>query len=291
MQIADHKLAEHPFRKAHAFGGDLASPTLIVLHDTAGRLTKGNSVDWFCSTDCGASAHVVIERDGSITQVVPFNKIAFHAGKSTYKGKSVRGSCNSFSIGIEIVNPGKLDKDGKAWFHKAAEKGFPDAQKRATREHGAGWWLDYTPEQIEAVEALCGALVKEYPSLAEITAHWVISPGRKIDTNPLFPLDAVRSAVFDAPSEATTPTPIGDAPTGSRIVATSNAGQTLSAAGAVGGIGLGLADALGYGGQILPLVKTYGLPAFILVMLVLAAGFAIVKHFRVEDHVEGKTKA
>jgi hypothetical protein len=76
---------------------------------------------------------------------------------------------------------------------------------------------------------------------------------------------------------------------GSRIVATSSAGETVAVAGGVGGIGLSIADALGYGGQILPLIKSYGLEAFILVMLALAAGFAIVKHFRKQDHETGKT--
>jgi hypothetical protein len=39
----------------------------------------------------------------------------------------------------------------------------------------------------------------------------------------------------------------------------------------------------------LPLVKSYGLEAFILVLLCLAAGFAIVKHFRKQDYETGKT--
>ena len=45
------------------------------------------------------SAHILIERNGSIVQFVAFNKCAWHAGKSTYEG---RDSCNEFSIGIEL---------------------------------------------------------------------------------------------------------------------------------------------------------------------------------------------
>lgn len=288
MKIINHKLEGHSFAQAHAFGGDLASPSLIVLHDTAGRLTKGNSVDWFCSSDCGTSAHVVIERDGSITQVVPFNRVAFHAGKSSYNGKSVRGSCNAFSIGIEIVNPGKLDKDGKAWFHKPSEAGFAGTERRGTKEHGVGWWMGYTPEQIDTVSNLCQALVAEYPSITDISTHWYISPGRKVDTNPLFPLEQVRQQAFEHELAPVEPTPLGNSPKGSRTIATANAGQTVAAVGGIAGIGLSLGDGLGYANQILPLVKNYGLHAFILCMLILAAGFAIVKHFRQEDHVEGR---
>ena len=49
--------------------------------------------------DVRVSSHLFIRRDGSIIQFVPFNKIAWHAGVSSYKGKS---NCNIFSIGIEL---------------------------------------------------------------------------------------------------------------------------------------------------------------------------------------------
>jgi lysozyme len=78
-------------------------------------------------------------------------------------------------------------------------------------------------------------------------------------------------------------------PEGSRILAAASSGETVAVGAGLGGIGLSFADALGYGGQILPLVKSYGLEAFVLVLLCLATGFAIVKHFRRQDHNEGKT--
>jgi N-acetylmuramoyl-L-alanine amidase len=204
MKITAHKLEGVPFKPAHSSGGAMV-PTLIVLHDTAGRLEKGSSVDWFASKDCNTSAHVVVELDGSITQMVAFNKKAFHAGASIWKGREF---CNGFSIGIEIVNPGALDAKGKAWFGQR----FDGAEHRATKQHGDHHWLDYTPEQIEAVTALCRALADKY-EIEDIVAHWTISPGRKVDTNPLFPLDQLREAVFQrevvavssAPESSSTP--------------------------------------------------------------------------------------
>lgn len=283
MQIRGHKLVGVPYKAANAFGGEL-TPTLVVCHDTAGRLDKHSSVNWFCSKDCNTSAHVVIERDGSITQQVPFNRKAWHAGASSFNGKL---HCNNFSIGIEIVNPGKLVKDGdkaKAWFNQS----WPTSQLeyKVTDAHGVGWWMPYTPEQITAVTELCKALAKAYP-ISDITTHWAISPGRKVDTTPLFPLEQVKREVFAeaAADEKPDPGPLK----GSRIVATSSAGETVAVGGVLSGIGLSFADALGYGGQILPLIKSYGMEAFIFVMLALAAGFAIVKHFRRQDHETGKT--
>src|SRR5262249_54732484 len=45
------------------------------------------------------SAHVLIRRTGELTQFVPFPKRAWHAGESSFAGRS---RCNDFSIGIEL---------------------------------------------------------------------------------------------------------------------------------------------------------------------------------------------
>lgn len=179
------------FVKANSSGGEM-TPRYIVAHDTAGRLTKFSSVDWFKSPECKTSAHFVVERDGTVTQMVPLNRKAFHAGVSKWKGTSGLNSC---SIGIEIVNPGKMDETGKAWFGACCK---PDEIKhKSTPEHGDGYWLPYTEAQIAAVKLICTLIVEEYPDCNEILTHWQISPGRKIDTNPLFPLREVRKAVLD----------------------------------------------------------------------------------------------
>ncbi len=45
------------------------------------------------------SAHVLIERDGRITQFVSCHDRAWHAGASSHRG---RPRCNDFSIGVEL---------------------------------------------------------------------------------------------------------------------------------------------------------------------------------------------
>jgi N-acetylmuramoyl-L-alanine amidase len=208
MKITANKLEGVPFKVANSFGGAMV-PTLIVLHDTAGRLDKGSSVDWFCSKDCGTSAHIVVERDGSITQLVPFNRKAFHAGQSIWRGREF---CNSFSIGIEIVNPGALDANGKAWFGEVFA-----ATRKKTAEHGDHLWLPYTQAQIDTVTALCRALADKY-EIEDITTHWAISPGRKVDPGPLFPLEQVRSAAFERVPEVASAPEVSDTPTTSVTV-------------------------------------------------------------------------
>jgi N-acetylmuramoyl-L-alanine amidase len=232
MQIRNGRLAGARFLAANSSGGPM-TPSLIVLHDTAGRLDKGSSVDWFRSKACTTSAHVVVERDGSITQMVRFDRKAFHAGKSVWNG---RRFCNAFSIGIEIVSPGKLDSGGRAWFGPATTD---LTTRKATPEHGDGWWLPYTDAQITAVKQLCRDIVAAYPDCNHIVTHWMISPGRKIDPSPLFPLEDVRAFAFGDtdPETADVPAaPVKAADAAPAGMAASTEGNTAVVLGAGGSV-------------------------------------------------------
>lgn len=185
-------------------------PTGILLHDTAGRLTPGSSVSWFADPRSRVSAHFVVEIDGSVTQMVDCDCIAHHAGKSSWDGKP---GCNSRFIGIEIVNPGKLTPAGVAWFGEV----FEGAIFASTKEHGSGCWLPYTPAQIEAVKRICKAIVEAYP-IKHICTHWQVSPGRKVDCNPLFPLDEVKAYAFSRqPTAGTDGWPLQKGSEGSNV--------------------------------------------------------------------------
>jgi N-acetylmuramoyl-L-alanine amidase len=181
-----------PFLPTPNQGGRL-EPTLIVLHDTAGRLTKGSAVAWLRDPKAKASAHVVVERDGSVTQLVAFDRVAWHAGVSQWRGRS---GCNAFSIGIEIASPGKLTgtpEKATAWFGESFGRDFGIVHK-STPIHGDGCWMPYTEAQLHTVEQLITALGWEYP-IGEVVAHHDIAPGRKIDTTPLMDWPRMRAAL------------------------------------------------------------------------------------------------
>ena len=136
---------------------------------------------------------------------MPTNRRAGHAGKSNYHG---RADCNEFSLGIEIVNPGRMTRASKyealAWWGERFDiEGYP-IEEMQTPEHGAGLWMHYTPEQISALELLLEALFRDIPTLTDITTHWYVSPGRKVDPNPLFPLERLRAKILgrDDPRDA-----------------------------------------------------------------------------------------
>lgn len=65
----------------------------------------------------------------------------------------------------------------------------------ATPEHGDHYWLMYSEKQIAASAALHVALKRAYPVIETVLGHYHICPGRKTDTNPLFPLAHMQAIV------------------------------------------------------------------------------------------------
>lgn len=184
------------FRAARDVGGRI-TPTLIVLHDTAGGLNAEGSVEWLAGNPNKTSAHFVVGRDGAITQLAPADRKCNHAGQSVWKGREF---CNGFSIGIEIVNPGKLRDRGAGAVSedtgKVYDKQRYSIERYASVHHGGeGWWMPYTTAQLEAVEALVEALARAYPSIVDVAGHFQISPGRKVDPTPLMDWQRMREAL------------------------------------------------------------------------------------------------
>lgn len=175
-------------------------PEAIVIHYTAGASAK-SSADSLADPDVKASAHLVVGRDGELIQVTPFDKVAWHAGKSEYRfaDGEVRKGFNSFSIGIEIDNPGELTATlggHRTWFGRVVDKDeVVEAVHR--NQSTAGFWHAYTAEQITMVQEICRALIAHY-GITHILGHEEISPGRKTDPGPAFPLDRVRQNLLGA---------------------------------------------------------------------------------------------
>jgi len=188
-----NKMKESPNQSGEFAKGNLDT---IVLHYTAGQATA--SINTLLNPKSNASAHLVVDRDGTITQIVPFNKIAWHAGKSSYNGRT---GYNNYSIGIEIVNAGPLTKSGniyRSWYGEAFNPS--DVIEAIHRNQTtAKFWHIYTPEQITAVTELCSLLIEEY-SIKYILGHEEVAPTRKTDPGPAFPLDKIRTQLLGGTS-------------------------------------------------------------------------------------------
>ncbi len=202
MKIAKHLLQGDTAQKVAQGdtpnkGGKFATgrPDTIVIHFTAGRDAK-SAIKTLTDPKVKASAHLVVGRDGSITQLVPFDTVAWHAGKSEYDG---RIGLNEYSIGIEIDNAGRLEKQGDkflSWFGREYQAGdvFEGVHRNET---APTLWHRYQEQDIEIVRQICALLIQTYP-IKQILGHEEIAPGRKTDPGPAFPLDKFREKLLGA---------------------------------------------------------------------------------------------
>lgn len=70
----------------------------IVLHHTGADYER--SRNWLTQKGSEASAHVIIDIDGSVTVLARPDQVTFHAGRSSWKGVE---DVNDYGIGIEFV--------------------------------------------------------------------------------------------------------------------------------------------------------------------------------------------
>ncbi len=141
---------------------------LLVLHGISlppGQFGGGeiealfqNRLDWDAHPYFGeirgmeVSAHLLIRRDGELLQFVPFTERAWHAGESSFRGRS---RCNDFSIGIELEGEDETPYDDR---------------------------------QYQVLPLVLQALIRAYPGISarEIAGHCDVAPGRKVDPGPAF---------------------------------------------------------------------------------------------------------
>ena len=147
---------------------DGAQPELLIVHGIS--LPPGefggpqveqlftNTLDWDSHPYFGeirgmqVSAHLLVKRDGELIQFVPFTQRAWHAGASSFRGRS---GCNDYSIGIELEGEDEVP---------------------------------YEDCQYEVLIKVSRALMQAYPEMSarEIAAHSDIAPGRKTDPGAAF---------------------------------------------------------------------------------------------------------
>lgn len=197
MKIKTHKLdPDHAtFEEIDKTSGTCKQglPDTIVIHYTAGP-SLSSAANTFKDPSVKASAHILIDLDGSITQLIPFNKIGWHAGESSWHDRT---DLNNYSIGIEIVNAGRLEKTGsvwRSWFGKTYGEDDVLCAVHRNEDHKS-WWHVYSEEQISATFDLCRTIMDAY-NITHILGHEEISPGRKSDPGPAFPLDKLRNRLL-----------------------------------------------------------------------------------------------
>lgn len=128
---------------------------ILLLHYT-GMDSTDAALARLISAEAKVSAHYLITETGSVVQLVPEARRAFHAGVSSWEHTT---DINSRSIGIEIANKGH-------------DYGCPD----------------FTEAQIMSVIALCQDIVRRRMIRADrVLGHSDVAPGRKRDPGERFP--------------------------------------------------------------------------------------------------------
>ncbi len=142
--------------------------SLLVIHGISlppGEF-GGDAIErLFCNTlDCDAhpwferlrdlrvSAHLLIRRDGELVQFVSLRDRAWHAGRSSFRGRS---ECNDYGIGIEL-------------------EGTDDEP--------------YSEAQYQRLIPVTRGIMRAFPAITpeRLAGHSDIAPGRKTDPGPAF---------------------------------------------------------------------------------------------------------
>ena len=127
--------------------GEFGGPGVVELFTN--RLDPAAHSFYATVAGTRVSAHFLIRRDGELYQFVPCGGRAWHAGESSWKGRT---HCNDFSIGVELEG--------------SDEAPFTDAQ-------------------YGRLAVLTRALKARYP-IRDIVGHSDVAPGRKSDPGPQF---------------------------------------------------------------------------------------------------------
>jgi AmpD protein len=96
-----------------------------------------------------------------VTQYVPFNLRAWHAGESSYAGLA---NCNDYAIGVELEGTD---------------------------------FEDFTAAQYDSLIRITNLLIGEYTCLNSdrVVGHSDVAPGRKTDPGPCFDWVRYKSAI------------------------------------------------------------------------------------------------
>lgn len=128
--------------------------SMVVLHYTGMRSAE-DALERMCDPKAKVSAHYMIDTEGTVTNLVPEEKRAWHAGKSYWRGVT---DINSASVGIELVNP------GHEWGYEP-----------------------FTDDQMNSLLPLLADIIDRYDiPRANVVGHSDIAPSRKEDPGELF---------------------------------------------------------------------------------------------------------
>ncbi len=152
---------------------ETARKNLIVLHHTAGADLE-STFRWWVTDPKPIGTAYIIGRDGTILEIFPPEKWAFHLAVRNAP-RTVRRSLERRSIGIELASAGWLLKRGEE-FYKFNRLTSANRFKGKPYDHGRKWrgqryFEAYTPRQIRATAILVDSLCSRFGIPREMPRH------------------------------------------------------------------------------------------------------------------------
>ncbi len=175
----------------------------ITVHYTGG-LSGKRAAKWLCNPEAKASAHFVVDFDGTIYQLAPLEERTWHVGRGQFfsNGKLLTNRCDRSAVGIELANPGMVFQSSTgSWGYYIGRKEFRydsstyGEPQRAILKYADGhvldgYWAPFSQKQLVALLDLCTYLCKSKKiDFSRIVGHESVATplGRKSDPGPLFP--------------------------------------------------------------------------------------------------------
>ena len=148
IKLKARKYPEKILNSPNVSAGRRIKPQGVVLHHTSGNYA--GSVAWCMDPISKVSYHAIVAKDGRRTVLADPDERTWHAGVSSWRGKR---DLNSWAIGAAFEGDTNKRELGEAELASMAEYLVP--------------------------------LMKRYGlTLADVTDHRTVSPGRKDDLNP-----------------------------------------------------------------------------------------------------------
>ena len=169
----------------------------VVIHWTGTSRPARSSVNWTQDHNSNVSFHLCIDRDGTVyVNNKGFRSILWHCGNSSYKAKlpneryrDYKG-INRYGIGIELANAGRVDKENGVYVDSFG------SEVKNVKQFNGKFYEDFTENQLKVCGNITKLLCANYKCV-DVVGHYEISPGRKIDPGPLFPLKDLRKMALN----------------------------------------------------------------------------------------------
>ena len=148
IKLKARKYPEKILNSPNVSAGRRIVPKAIVLHHTSG--SYAGSVSWCMDPISKVSYHAIVAKDGRRTVLADPDERTWHAGVSSWRGKR---DLNSWAIGAAFEGDTNTRQLGEAEMASMADHLLPIMQRYGL-------------------------------TLADVTDHRTVSPGRKDDLNP-----------------------------------------------------------------------------------------------------------